>query len=388
MIPVRDVVGLGAASERAVDTAVPIVRVALAEFDLPAPPPEVHAAAVRADARTDPVRGWLVGVSDGDRWGFWGPIHVSVARQVPAVVGAALPLPGTADPAWFGRLLRRATRHAHTGLLAVAVGAVELALWDLAAKRAGLPVWRLLAPAAVAGPMPAYATCFGVRGDAARIAAVMDEVAGTYTVQKWDPAVLGDDLVDVTVDFVRRRGPGRLAVDFHGAWPADRVRAACAPVAGGLAWVEEPYHPDEIDRARPGEFGVAHAAGEHCYGGADTVQLREGRVDVWQPDAVFCGGLVSLLGIVHAARAAGARCAPHGGGLLPALHLAVTGAPIDVLEFHLLLEPRRSLHLAGAPLPGGSDGPGAAPAGTLPVPTAPGWGGDLHADLRLDLVDV
>ncbi|GLK99220.1 mandelate racemase/muconate lactonizing enzyme family protein [Dactylosporangium matsuzakiense] len=367
--------------------AVPIARVALAELDLPAPPAAAHDAAVQPDVRTDPVRGWLVGVSDGDRWGFWGPIDAATARQVPGLVDAALPRPGLAHPAGFGRLLRRATRHAHTGLLAVAVGAIELALWDLAGKRAGQPVWRLLAPAAPAEPMPAYATCFGVRADASRVAAVMEAVAETYTVQKWSAVVLGPDLIDVATDFVRRRGPGRLAIDFHGTWPPERVRAACAPLAGGLAWVEEPYHPDEVDKARPGEFGVAHAAGEHCYGGADTAQLRAGQVDVWQPDAVFCGGLMSLLGIVRAARAAAARCVPHGGGLLPALHLAVTGAPIDVLELHLLLEPRRSLHLACAPLPGHPDA-AQLPPGTLPVPTADGWGGDLRTDIRLEFADV
>ncbi|MER6757702.1 enolase C-terminal domain-like protein [Micromonospora echinofusca] len=381
MSPTPDLVAADTGRDAPDTPAVPVVRVALRELGLPAPAPRAHHAAVRPDVRTDAVRGWLVGVSDGDRWGWWGPIDDAAARQVPGLVAAALPrLPAEADPVGFGRLLRRATRHAHTGLLAVAVGAIELALWDLAAKRAGQPVWRLLAPTAVVDRVPAYATCFGVRGDAARVAAVMDAVAETYAVQKWDPVVLGPDLIDVTTDFVRRHGPGRLAVDFHGRWRPERVRAACAPLAGGLAWVEEPYHPDEVDRARPGEFGVAHAAGEHCYGAADAAQLRAARVDVWQPDAVFCGGLMSLLAIVRAAARAGARCAPHGGGLLPALHLAAIGVPIDVIELHLLLEPRRCHHLARAPVPG--------PAGALPVPTAPGWGGDLRTDLGLDLTDV
>ncbi|MFC4999315.1 enolase C-terminal domain-like protein [Dactylosporangium cerinum] len=369
---------------------VPVVRVGLHELDLPAPAPAVHHPAVRADARTDAVRGWLVGVSDGRRWGWWGPVGAAVAQQVPALVAAAFPrLPAEADPAGFGRRVRRATRHAHTGLLALVVGALELALWDLAGQRAGLPVWRLLAPAAATDRVPAYATCFGVRGGPARVSTAMDAIADAYAVQKWNAALLGPDLIGAATGFVRRHGPGRLAVDFHGAWPPERVAAACAPLAGGLAWVEEPYHPDEVDRGRPGEFGAAHAAGEHCYGVADTAQLRAGAVDVWQPDAVFCGGLMSLLAIVRAAAGAGARCAPHGGGLLPALHLAAIGERIDAVELHLLLEPRRCAHLADPPVPG-PGGPFDAHPGALPVPAAPGWGGELSPQLgtNLEVVDV
>ncbi|MGI5401432.1 enolase C-terminal domain-like protein [Streptomyces sp. CA-135486] len=363
------------------DQLVPVARVALREFTVPAPAQTEHHAAVRPYLRTDPVRGWLVGVSDGERWGWWGPVDATVARPVTDLLAAAFPrLPAQVDPADFARRLRRATRHAHTGLLAVSVGAAELALWDLMAKRVGLPVWQLLAPVAVTDRVPAYATCFGVRDSGPQVASVMDSVADTYAVQKWDPMILGPELVDVTTGFLRRHGPGRLAVDFHGAWHPDRVRAACTPVVGGLAWVEEPCHPDEVEQAQAGEFGTAHAAGEHCYGVADAAQLRAGRVDVWQPDAVFCGGLMSLRTLVRAAAHAGARCAPHGGGLLPALHLAAIGERIEAVELHLLLELRRCAHFAELPVPIGAGTHTAA----LPVPTAPGWGGDL----RMDLVDV
>lgn len=355
---------------------VPVAQVALREFTVPAPAPSEHHAAVRRYVRTDPVRGWLVGLSDGERWGWWGPVEAQIARAVPDLLAAAFPrLPAQADPAEFARLLRRAKRHAHTGLLAISVGAAELALWDLVAKRAGLPVWRLLSPAASTDQIPVYATCFGVRDSAPGVAAVMDSVAKAYQVQKWDPLVLGPDLADATTCFLRGHGPGRLAIDFHGAWPPGRVRAACAPIADNLAWVEEPYHPDEVHRARAREFGTAHAAGEHCYCEADAAQLRAGRVDIWQPDGVFCGGLMSLRALVRAAADAGARCAPHGGALLPALHLAAIGEHIDIIELHLLLEPRRCAHLEQPPGPADPD----AHLGVLPVPTAPGWGGDLNA---------
>lgn len=360
-----------------VDTglSVPLSQVGLRRFTAPAPPPSAYHEAVRHHAGTDAVHGWLVGVSDGRHWGWWGPVGQDVAERAPGLFAAAFPeLPVWVAPADFARQVRRATRHAHTGVLALTVGSLELALWDLAGIRAGLPVWALLAPEVVRTTVPAYATCFGADMAPGNVAAAMDAVADTYTVQKWRPGVLADELRDVVDDVAARRGPGRLAVDFLGAWHPDRVRAACTPVADALAWVEEPYHPDEVTQARAGEFGTSHAAGEHCYGAADAALLRAGHVDVWQPDAVFCGGLVNLMLLVRSAADAGARCAPHGGGLLPALHLAAIGEQIALVEFHLLLEPRRGAHWADPPTT-------ADDAGSLPVPTGAGWCGGLRADL-------
>jgi len=359
--------------------AVPLASAGLREFTVPAPPPARHHPAVRAGRRDDAVHGWLVGVSDGRSWGWWGPVERSVAERAPGLLSAAFPeLPARVAPETFARRLRRSTRHAHTGALALTVGSLELALWDLAGKRAGLPVWALLAPRAARDTVPVYATCFGAATAPGQVAWVMDEVATGYAVQKWRPAVVREELIDVSADFLARAGNGRLAVDFFGTWEPERVRTSCRPLAGALAWVEEPYHPDEVETARPGEFGVAHAAGEHCYGPGEAVRLRAGHVDVWQPDAVFCGGLVSLVSLIRSAAQAGAQCTPHGGGLLPALHLAAIGEQIAAVELHLLLEPRRQAHLA-EDLLGGPDA-----AGSLPVPAAPGWCGDLRTDLGGD----
>lgn len=356
-----------------------LARIGVRAFTVPAPPPSAYHEAVRPHRQERPIHGWLVGVSDGRYWGWWGPVAEAQALAAPGLFDAAFPrLPAQVEAAGFARQLRRATRHAHTGLLALTVGALELALWDLLGKRAGLPVWALLAPQAVRDTVPAYATTFGVDAAPARVATVMEAVALNYPVQKWRPQILQDSLIGVTTDFVSRIGPGRLAVDFFGTWRAEKVRAACDRVSGGLAWVEEPYSPEEVHTAEAGEFGVPHAAGEHCYSAADALHLQAGHVDIWQPDAVFCGGLMTLRNLVRAAARAGARCAPHGGGLLPALHLAAIGEPIDLIELHLLLEPRRCAHLAEPPMT--DSGQGAA----IPIPRAPGWCGDLRQDFGND----
>jgi D-galactarolactone cycloisomerase len=352
---------------------VPLTGIELRPFTAPAPPAAAYHPAVRAERRTDDVRGWLVGVTDGRTWGWWGPVPRTVAADAPGLLSAAFPeLPVEVDPAGFARRLRRATRHAHTGSLAVAVGALELAIWDLAGQRAGLPVWALIASVPRRRSVPTYATCFGVDPTPSRVTAAMEEVADTFAVQKWRPAVLGPGLIDITTGFAERRGTRRVAVDFLGTWDPARVREVCRPLGAALAWVEEPYHPDELTRAEPGEFGAPHAAGEHCYGPADAAHLVAGHVDIWQPDAVFCGGWCSLTDLVRASARNGAVCAPHGGGLLPALHLAALDESIAIVELHLLLEARRSAHLAEPPR---------TDTAQLPIPAGPGWGGDLRKDL-------
>jgi D-galactarolactone cycloisomerase len=353
---------------------IPLVKIDIRPFSVPAPSPASYHSAVRMDVCLEDVRGWLVGVTDGKTWGWWGPVPEAAAVQAPGLLSAAFPtLPAEIDPARFARRLRRATRHAHTGLLALTVGSLELAAWDLAGKRAGLPVWALIAPSARRGTVPAYATCFGLNPTPERVLGVMDAVADTFALQKWQPIVLGPELLGVTKGFAVRRGPARIAVDFLGSWDPARVREVCTPLGDMLAWVEEPYHPDEVNRAEPGEFGVSHAAGEHCYGPADATQLLAGHVDIWQPDAVFCGGWVNLKHLVRAAAQAGATCTPHGGGLLPALHLAALGERIAMVELHLLLEPRRSAHLAEPPRMGDE--------AEFAIPEAPGWGGELRKEL-------
>ncbi len=138
-----------------------------------------------------------------------------------------------------------------------------------------------------------------------------------------------------------------------------------------LAWAEE-VAPPWSSTLPP--LPCPTAAGEHCYSPLDFLALDAMGIDVWQPDAVFCGGVTSLVEIADMAAARGRTVAAHGGGFLPAVHAAVAGAPIARVEHHLLLEPRRQAHYAEPLVPATS---------VAPVPTAPGWAGPLSPDLEI-----
>jgi len=169
--------------------------------------------------------------------------------------------------------------------------------------------------------------------------------------------------------------PGRVALDFCGRWNADAALRYVRRFPLPLAWVEEPCAPGDLLGLRPDRFPAPVAAGEHCYGVADTAVLSLAGIPVWQPDAVFCGGFDAFRAITEIAAGQHRVVLPHGGGLLPALHAAFAGSSVRQVEFHILLEPRRQVHLQWPTMPD--------PDGTFVPPQEPGWSGPLHDRLRM-----
>lgn len=351
---------------------VAVQRVAARPFAAP-PPDEPRTSALPGLADRRPVEGWLVGVTDGRTWGWWGPVTQRVARDA-EMLDMAVADRAPTTPARWGRRMRRAVRHGHTGAHGVAAGAVELACWDLAGHRTGAPVWALHGDPP-GSPPTSYATCFGV--DAAADPAVPKSIAAVWPIQKWwghDGAGALDTARSVAAQF---DADDRLALDFGGRWAADAVSRLCAQLDVRLAWVEEPCWPGEMHLVHRGQFPVPHAAGEHCYGPFESAVLVAAGVDVWQPDAVFCGGYDNLRTMTTLATSNGALCAPHGGGFLPAVHAAVAGSPVWLVEYHLRLEPRRQAHLAAGSRPAFEEG-----SAVVAVPDQPGWGGALRAEIK------
>jgi L-fuconate dehydratase len=249
------------------------------------------------------------------------------------------------------------------GIIHMAAGAILNALWDLRARRAGKPLWLLLAEldaeevvelidfrhiADALSPTDALAVLRAAEpGRADRIAALIADGYPAYTTSSgW--LGYGDDKVwrlsaeavaagfgqiklkvgaDVDDDVRRLKlaraaiGPDvGLAVDANQAWDVDQAIEwieALRPF--DLAWVEEPTSPDDVlghARIRRAVAPVPIATGEHAHNRVMFKQfLQAEAVDVVQLDATRVGGINENLAILLLAAAFGKPVCPHAGGV-------------------------------------------------------------------------
>jgi L-alanine-DL-glutamate epimerase-like enolase superfamily enzyme len=214
---------------------------------------------------------------------------------------------------WIGR----------AGATAMAQSAVDIALWDIVAKLAQQPLWRMLG-AATADPVPVYNTHAGwlnysIEQICEEASQLMDE---GYTALKMK--VGGADLdEDVRrVGAVRRHIGDRinLMVDANQKWDALRAGAAARMLEDyNLTWLEEPLHPDDVSghanlksRSR-----IPIALGEHIYSThAFKEFITRQAVDVVQVDVARIGGITPWLEVAAVANAHGLRVCPHCGDLM------------------------------------------------------------------------
>jgi L-alanine-DL-glutamate epimerase-like enolase superfamily enzyme len=239
--------------------------------------------------------------------------------------------PMSPPAAW--RAMRGALRNAgRPGLGMMAVSAVDTALWDLKARRLGVPLCDLLG--AVREDVPVYGSGGFTSYDDATLAA---QLAGW--VEQGIPRVkmkVGSDPA-ADPDRVRhaREAIGEepeLFVDANGAYERKQALelAAAFREQAGVSWLEEPVSSDDLDGLRlirdRAPAGMAIAAGEYACEPVDFVRLL-GAVDVIQADITRCGGVTGLLGVDALARAHQRPLSLH---CAPALHAHV-GVALDRL---------------------------------------------------------
>ena len=243
------------------------------------------------------------------------------------------------------------------GGLLRALSAVDVAAWDLQARRAGLPLWRLLGGSPE--PLPAYAS-----GGYYRDGDPLENVAGEverYRTRGFRDYKLKVGGLPLEQDVERVRAarqalePGaRLALDANNVWETveEALRAAEAFAPYEIWWLEEPFLPDDVEghaelvRRAPmpiatGEIEATHWAFEELLG-------REA-AQILQPDVGVCGGVTEWLKIARAAAAAGVPLAPHWHANLHAqvgatvenlLTIEYFALEEDVLNFEaLIIEP-------------------------------------------------
>ncbi|MDQ6774810.1 MAG: hypothetical protein M3071_01015 [Actinomycetota bacterium] len=275
-----------------------------------------------------------------------------------------LPVLRDADPVEDAELLAACRDIA---VLPQAIAAIDLALWDLAGRRAGAPVWRLLG-ASEPAPVEVNATIGAIdRAGAAReAAAARADGFGCVKVK----VGVGDDAGRLAA--VRAVGGPELAIriDANGTWSAEEAIAALTVMAPvGIELCEEPASGIE-------EIGRVVAASDVAIA-IDETAAAPGALDQRCCEAVClkiarCGGISGVLEQAGRARRAGydvylASTFDGPLGIAAALHAAA------------VIEPRRACGLAtlglferrGDVLP--------VRAGRIAVPAGPGLGDALAA---------
>ena len=220
--------------------------------------------------------------------------------------------------------------------------AVESALLDLAGKRAGVPVHRLLG--AAAPPVAATARTIGITTPVRAAAQARHLVASGFEIIKVkagtpDPE---DDVERVRV--IRDAAPrARLLLDPNGAWSVAQADALLPRFAAlGVEAVEQPLAPGDPDAlgALAERAPLPVIADEDAVDPADVRRLA-GRVHGVNVKLAKCGGVHAALRIHEAIEGSGTElmlgCLTASTlGLAPAVHLADRARWAD-LDGHLLL---------------------------------------------------
>jgi len=304
----------------------------------------------------------------------------------PLVIGAD---PLDTEVLWH-RMYHMTRDYGRKGSVVAGISAVDIALWDIAGKHHGVPIWKLLGGAFRTRVRP-YATGFyriTGQGEAKRLAdeALRHHDAG-FTMMKVKLGYgVDDDLACMReIDRAIQGKPIRLMVDTNHAYGrAEALRLGRALQQYDLLWYEEPVAPEDVQgyAEMRSKLAMPIAGGENehtLYGFREF--LAAGAVDIAQPDLGSCGGISAGRHIAALAQAHGVQVNPHVWGsaiaqaaslqwiaALPVAHHSLF-AQQPVLEFDRSSHPFRQQLIAR---------PIEVVDGWVDIPDGPGLGIDVE----------
>jgi L-alanine-DL-glutamate epimerase-like enolase superfamily enzyme len=303
----------------------------------------------------------FVRVEDEDGAFGWGEVWCNFpscgaehrARLLDTVVAPLVTSRAFCSPAdafaWLSqRTAVLAIQSGEPGPIAQVIAGVDLALWDLCARRAAQPLWRYLQ--GQSGAVDVYAS--GINPDRPQdvVAARMAEGHRAFKLK----VGFGEERDVANLAALRDLiGPERpLMVDANQAWDVDEAcRMASRIEAFGLRWLEEPLRADrpwaEWDRIAQ-NAGVPLAAGENIASeDAFEVALTASPIAVVQPDLAKWGGISGCWPVIRRAREEGVVYCPHylggGIGLMASAHVLAAAGGDGMLEIDANPNPLRTL---------------------------------------------
>lgn len=252
------------------------------------------------------------------------------------------------------------------GITLFAISGFDIALWDIAAKRRGLPLYALLGERRRSA-IPAYAS--------------LVRYADPGLVRQFCARAIGEGyrnikLHETAPDVIRAAraacGPGiGISVDVNCAWDREQAITNIAVLREiGAAWVEEPvFPPEDLETQAVLNRLFPLGAGENaCTRHEFAKMMRAGAVRYPQPSVIKVGGVTEFMAVACDAAAHGLTVMPHspyfGPGYFTTLHLSAILAGEPLFE-HMYVQLEADLALGGTPLP---------QQGHVTVPQLPGHG--------------
>lgn len=264
-------------------------------------------------------------------------------------------------------------RGSQWGIGTIAISGIEIALWDLAGKLLGQPVWQLLG-GKMREEVMIYADCHA--GEAMVSSAEEGQEEETYEPEAYAQAARmavddGFDLIKFDLDVPSGRELNRksrhfdppeiehksriveavteeighdaeVGVDLHWNFNPETAERLCRAIAPyDLAYVEDPLPPENVDALRElkQRVDVPLLTGENCYGRHDFRDLMEKQaVDFLAPDVPKTGGIVETKKIADMAEAYYQTLVPHNIGspvaTVATAHVGATVPNFYGLEYH------------------------------------------------------
>jgi L-alanine-DL-glutamate epimerase-like enolase superfamily enzyme len=257
------------------------------------------------------------------------------------------------------------------GPVRYALSGLDIALWDIKGKIAGLPIWKLLGGKTAPKEIPTYASL--IRATEPRMVGQLCERAAS---RGYKHIKLHETTEEATA--AARSAIGKnvhLMLDVNCHWSEEQTMAIAPKLqAHDLYWLEEPVSPPDdfsaLARLRR-SCGIKMAAGENLGTLKEMERMLEAEaVDFVQPDVTKFGGIGDMMKGAALAARFGTTFEPHspihGPGLVATLHLLAAMDKRSMCEFYFC-------DIEGSPM-GDSI---AVKNGFMHIPNGPGLGVEI-----------
>ena len=314
-----------------------------------------------------------------DGYGFFGSALGSAQRDAPFIANGLKPLLIGEDPLARERLWQTMIRRVRGSLLS-AVGSVDVALWDLAGRAAGVPVHRLMG--SYRSSVPAYAS-----------SAVLDspeeyaEEAVRFRDAGWQAYKIhppGEPEEDIRIcEAVRRAVGDDYRIMLDSTWSYDypaALRVGQAIQSLGFYWYEDPLADDDLYGyvKLKSQLGIPIMATDLPMATPTSYApwIMQQATDYLRGDVAIKGGLTSCLKTAHTAQTFRMNYEVHHGGnsLNNHANLHLIAAIPNCEYFEVLLPDEAQKHGLVTDIEVDDDG-------LVHVPDAPGIGAEIDFEM-------